>query len=366
MVFHPRNSIRFRQIGVFGIIWLIFGLFYVLIEYGLIGTLDAYPTTGNTYSFKESLIIVSLGSLLMGFIQGAIEVLWMRSYVAHFPLWKKLLFKSIFYTVLVIIFLCVLTLITNAIILERSIFSKEVLDSLLDFISEFVFWTIVLYIGFILDVALFYSEIETHLGKNALANYLGKYHRPKKESRIFMFLDMKSSTTIAESIGHERYFELLKSYYADMTNAVIETYGDIYQYVGDEIVVTWKELEGIKNNNCIECFVKISEAIDKNKAYYLENFGLVPEFKAGFHLGEVTAGEIGIIKKDIIYTGDVLNTTARIQSQCNLYGSIILISEDLLSKLKLNSRFEVDKLEENISLKGKRKIIQLFDIKIKK
>ena len=69
-----------------------------------------------------------------------------------------------------------------------------------------------------------------------------------------MFLDMKSSTTIAESLGHVKYFEMLKEYYSDLSDPIIKYSGEIYQYVGDEIVVSWKLKNGLQNNNCIQCF----------------------------------------------------------------------------------------------------------------
>lgn len=75
-------------------------------------------------------------------------------------------------------------------------------------------------------------------------------------------------------------------------------------------------------------------------------------------------GEIGIIKKDIIYTADALNTAARIQSECNNYGVRALISEDLVVKLNLEINFsfiEIDKLK----LRGKQDAIQLFAINFK-
>lgn len=147
-----------------------------------------------------------------------------------------------------------------------------------------------------------------------------------------------------------------------MTNAILETSGEVYQYVGDEIVVTWKEKKGIQKNNCLHCFIKISKAITKNKDYYIEQFGLVPEFKAGFHIGEVTAGEIGIIKKDIIYTGDILNTTARIQAECNTYNSKSLISKTLFDLLTEEQNYTFIKIDK-LLLEGKKEHIQLYDVK---
>jgi adenylate cyclase len=208
---------------------------------------------------------------------------------------------------------------------------------------------------------LFYSEIEAYLGNEVLSNYFGKYHRPNQEVRIFMFLDMKSSTTIAERIGHEKYFNLLKAYYADMTDAILETSGEIYQYVGDEIVVTWSKKNGVYGNNCVRCLEKISKAVEQKKNTYKEKFGLVPEFKAGYHIGSITTGEIGTIKKDIIFTGDVLNTTARIQGQCNTYSAKALISGDLLEELQKEDPISFTRIGE-LTLRGKTEAIQLFSI----
>ncbi len=361
MQLHPLYKRYFKQILTFGIIWLFFGLTYVMLEYGILGKSTLYPATGNQYSLYNSLITVSTGSFLMGLAQGSIELFWLKKYFINKSFWIKILFKSIFYLFFVLTFLVVITLINNAYLYKASILDPIVKNSLLVFIKKFSFWSVIIYTGIILDIALFYSEIKDYLGNNVLSNYLGKYHKPKQETRIFMFLDMKSSTTIAEKLGHEKYFELLKTYYADMTNAILETSGEVYQYVGDEIVVTWKETPGLYKNNCIHCFRKISEKIDKKRNKYIERFGLVPEFKAGYHVGMVTTGEIGIIKKELIYTGDILNTAARIQAECNTYNSKTLISEKLFNKITEDHGYSFMKIDK-LLLEGKKEYIQLYDV----
>ncbi len=361
----PKNYRHLRQTLTFGIIWLLFGLVYVFLEYGLLGDSPIYPATGNKYDFKNALIYISLGSFLMGLAQGWIEVTWLRKRYQDKSFWNKIFIKGTFYTLLLIIFLSVLTLVMNSISFNRTVFDPVVYNSLIVFIKKFSFWSVILYAALILDIALFYSEITTYLGNEVFFNYsFGKYIKPKQEVRIFMFLDMKSSTTIAEKMGHRKYFDLIKAYYADMTDAILETNGEIYQYVGDEIVVSWTEKKGLFNNNCIVCFHKISEVFEEKKSHYNQHFGLVPGFKAGFHIGEVTTGEIGIIKKDIIYTGDALNTTARIQSECNNYGVRVLISEDLVIKLNPDPIFSFTEIGKLI-LRGKQDAIQLFAINFK-
>lgn len=350
-----------KQIIPFGVIWLIFALIYSFVEGGILGELTYYPSTGNEYNFQSNLIFTSVFCVIVGLVQGAIEVLWMRRMFDNRALWVKLALKSLFYSIFVVLFLSVLSTLNSAFNYHGGDFIEGI-KSLNRFISSFAFWSIVIYISVTLSFALYFSEIGQYLGDGMLHNFLfGKYHTAKQETRIFMFLDMKSSTTIAEKIGHKSYFKLLKAYYGDMTDPILETSGEIYQYVGDEIVVSWPEDVGKYKNNCIECFAKIIAVFNHKKTTYLKQFELVPEFKAGFHLGEVTTGEIGIIKKDIIYTGDVLNTTARIQAECNKYKVKALISEDLVKALKGSSSYSFKHIEE-LLLRGKKETIQLYSI----
>jgi adenylate cyclase len=230
------------------------------------------------------------------------------------------------------------------------------------FFSNFAFWSVEVYIAAVIGVSLFYTEVSENLGQGVLNNFLtGKYHNPIEEERIFMFLDMKSSTTIAESLGHAKYFEMLKEYFSDLTNPIIRYSGEIYQYVGDEIVVSWKLKNGVQNNNCIQCFFAMRTAIKNQMTKYNDKFGLLPEFKAGFHLGKVITGEIGVSKKEIIFTGDVLNTSARIQGLCNDYKVDILISAPLMEKIDLHAQFQVKSLGEN-ELRGRGEKIALFTV----
>jgi adenylate cyclase len=164
---------------------------------------------------------------------------------------------------------------------------------------------------------------------------LGKYFRPKSEERVFMFLDLRSSTEIAEKLEEEQYFRLLRDVIQDVTTPILAAKGEIYQYVGDEIIISWTPSIAQQNANCLKCFFSIRDAIHKKSEYYLRTYGMIPQYKAGLHYGNVIAGEIGVVKRDITYSGDVLNTTSRIQSKCNELGVDILLSKILLDKLHL-------------------------------
>ena len=177
-----------------------------------------------------------------------------------------------------------------------------------------------------------------------------------------MFLDMRSSTTIAEMIGNEQYFNLLRDVFADITGTILKYRGEIYQYVGDEVVISWPVKTGIRDCNCIRCFLDIQDIMEQSAQTYLDRYGHAPVFKAGLHFGSVTAGEVGVIKKDIVYTGDVLNTAARIQGQCNSYGVNLLLSDALFHLIDHKGEYELIPLGE-IELRGKDEKVAVSSLK---
>jgi adenylate cyclase len=353
---HKRNIYKILPFGVF---WWAFGVIYSLLEKGLLGNSDHYPATGNAYEFSGALITTAMGSTVMGLILGTAEILLLSRYFSQRSFGAKIIIKSCLYLISICLFLITLTFITNSSRLGLSIYNPLVVKSALTFFLNFAFWSVVIYMGAIINISLFISEVSDNLGQGVLINFLvGKYHKPREEERIFMFLDMKSSTTIAEKLGHVNFYKLLNAYYADITDAVLQTSGEIYQYVGDEIVVSWQLRKGLQNNNCLRCFFLIKQIFESVSEKYIREFGLIPGFKAGLHYGKVTTGEIGVVKKEIIFTGDVLNTTARIQSTCNAYDIDILVSDDLLAKLKTEDEFTLTEIGE-CELRGKDEKVKL-------
>ena len=190
------------------------------------------------------------------------------------------------------------------------------------------------FIGIIVGATQFMLQVNDKFGPGVLWKLLtGRYYEPRDEERIFMFLDLRSSTAIAERLGHQRFFELLRELFQDVTKPVIESRGEIYQYVGDEVVISWPVERGLEDANCIACFFRIERTIAQKSGAYRDRFGVEPSFKAGVHVGLATVGEIGVVKKDIVYSGDVLNTTSRIQEECNRYGVDLIASSVLLGRI---------------------------------
>ena len=221
---------------------------------------------------------------------------------------------------------------------------------------ELIYW------GIACMSALFILQVSDKFGQGVLISFLlGKYHRPKEDSRIFMFMDLKSSTTYAEKLGHIKYSQFIQDCFFDITGVITKYDAKIYQYVGDEVVLSWNIKEGIKNGQCVKTFFAYDSLIQDKKKYYKDKYGIIPQFKAGIHLGKVTVAEVGEIKKELAYHGDVLNTAARIQEKCNKFKKRLLISDSMKAMLEKQCQFKFSSIGK-VSLKGKVQSLTLFAV----
>ena len=295
-------------------------------------------------------------ALGLGF--GIMEIFILSKYNGHFqkmPILKTIFIKAILYS-------SVIFVISNLLSLVYGLSMGRTMDEFYEnMVSRdqaiLTFYTLVLFI-----LLNFNLQINLLLGDGVLRNFLlGRYRKPTGENRIFMFLDLKSSTTIAEKLGHEKYYAFLNDFFHEITEPVRDTDAEIYQYIGDEVVFTWKTEQGLSNNNCLKIFYQIQEKVNQNLSYYRNKYEAVPQFKAGLHYGEVISAQIGDIKKEIVYNGDVMNTSARIQEQCNKFNRELLISGSLLQKLDIRNHYASEKLD-TIKLRGKELPVDLYSV----
>jgi adenylate cyclase len=224
------------------------------------------------------------------------------------------------------------------------------------------FWSLVFFIFVASIVYSFIKIAAERFGRGVFIKILmGSYKNPKEENRIFMFLDLKDSTTIAEQLGHHKYSQFIQDCFFDLNEVVVNYDAEIYQYVGDEAVLSWPYEKGLTNNNCLGLFFAFQQQRESRKAYYFEKYGVYPEFKAGLHGGTLMVAEVGSVKKELAYHGDVINTSARIQAECNTYNVSLLISENLLKDLHTDALFTSKSLG-NILLKGKQEKVTIHTV----
>ena len=182
----------------------------------------------------------------------------------------------------------------------------------------------------------FALKVNRMIGVDVLRYFVaGVYHQPTAEERVFLFLDLEDSTALAERLGSAGYFELLRRFVDDLTEPVLETEGEIYQYAGDEVVVTWPMVAGVRAANCVRCFFGIRATVERDPTRYTRDFGAVPRFRGGLHGGTVTAGELGDLRQQIVFVGDILNTAARLEQYAKQAGLDLVASQTLLDRIVL-------------------------------
>jgi adenylate cyclase len=157
------------------------------------------------------------------------------------------------------------------------------------------------------------------LGPGVLFAFVaGRYYQPRVEERALLFIDMRTSTAIAERLGELRFLKLLNRFIVDLSVAIVEAGGEIHKYVGDEVIATWRLAPGPNEPGCVRaCFAALDRLTAQGPAYERE-FGLIADFRAGLHCGPVVVGELGYLKKEIALIGDTMNTAARIQEACRV------------------------------------------------
>ena len=350
---------------------LINQVFWITIAWTIVGAFDALNTFAITnsdfvvgvidFNFFGYFWVTTLGAMVAGLVSGSILIFYLRERLRTKSFGVALLVNSMvisalnfFISAIALNFFFKLQFVKGPINSE----AIEVTTALIQ--RTYYFKSLVLWM-FVVVLTIIGLHINEKYGPGVLRKLLmGQYHHPREEERIFMFVDIRSSTTIAEQLGHIRFFNLLNDFFRHITPSVISTSGEIYQYVGDEVVISWSMDKGTQQANCIRCFYEMQEAIQKKSNRYQEKYSLVPEFKAGLHCGVVTTGEIGVIKKDIVFSGDVMNTTSRIQNLCNTYGVNILLSKYLIDKLNLPPHDYNPKRVGIIALKGKKQKVELY------
>ena len=354
-------EIKDKVILVFWItlFWLLIAIYQYTDQYSILVNNNCIDASYEHGSFIKGLVI---SVLLAGLIIGTSLVFFWEKWLRKMAYLRALSYIVIFYISFYVL-ITVLTTISFAkenpnIIIDNSIL-KTIASTVFNINSlpNFLFWL------FICLLTIFFLLIRDKFGPKIFFEFLtGKYFRPKREERIFMFMDLKSSTTIAEKLGEEKYFNFLNDTFKISTPGILSTNGEIYQYVGDEIIVSWKTKKGFMRANCIQCYFEMIKLL-KNKSDYFQNkYGVQPQFKAGLHYGFVIAGEMGIIKREIVYSGDVLNTASRIQSLCNEMNAEIIASKKLIDEVDITILDKKIKSIGEFSLRGKSEKVELVTL----
>ncbi len=254
---------------------------------------------------------------------------------------------------LAIIALC-LFLIPHLLGADAGWFARRIADG--NFAFDLIFSAIAAFLF------ITFLRLRSLVGGRILTNFLsGRYRHPVQEERIFLFLDLIGSTRIAERLGPVQYHAFLRDFIEAIEMRVSDFGGEIYQYVGDEVVATWPVRSKRANGRAISCHFAMRRSIERRRAFFEKKYGEAPAFGTGIHCGNVVAGEIGEQRRQIVFVGDAVNTAARIEAEARANQRPLMVSGVYLNRTALPDRTHAKALGK-IALRGKAAPVELFEV----
>ena len=290
--------------------------------------------SGNGFDATRMLYMLQL-SLLTGLSHAIYDVMILQDEMDKRPVAAALCIRSWFFLASICANLTLCILIWD---IDRSegLINEAALQHVLNEFKQSSTHVLIFELFMLGHLITFIRSVHKKFGTRVFINtLLGKNQDPKEEDLVFMFIDMKHSTEIAEELGHVKYSNFIRDYYRLLSNCCEENHGEIYQIAGDGVFLTWKISDCRKQARPIDCFYDFAECLERTAYKFKKRYGVVPEFKAAAHCGKVISTEVGNFGSEMAYHGDVLNTTSRIQTLCSKLGQDFLISEDLYIRLPL-------------------------------
>jgi len=300
------------------------------------------------------------GILISGSI-GAIEILLLRAgplrRLNALPFLPVALGKCVVYGAIVIV---AVTLVPDALPFGTSAIT-----------STRTARTVAITVAFSLAVTFVFVTVlqaATLLGRRTFRDLVfGRYRRPRAERRFFLFVDVVGSSAIAERLGPLDAHRFLSAVFSAVAEPVAEARGEIYQYVGDEIVVTWTEAEGAHRARPLRCLFAMRlfamrAALDARAQRFRTRFGVEPALRAALHFGEVIAGEVGDQRRAIVFHGDVMNTAARLEQATRDVGLRFIVSQAALEALGRPAGLELTDLGA-LALRGRSEPVPAYGIR---
>lgn len=183
----------------------------------------------------------------------------------------------------------------------------------------------------------------------------------KKELTIF-FSDIRSFTSISETMDPQRLTQFLNRYFTPMSDIVIKHQGMIDKYIGDAVMAFYNAPLDVKEHAACACRSAL-EMIDElevlNKVFRQEG---LPEIAIGIGLNtaEVVVGNMGSAKRfNYTVIGDGVNLASRVEGLNKTYGTHILITE--FTKACIGDEFLTRELER-VKVKGKEEAVMLYEL----
>jgi adenylate cyclase len=191
---------------------------------------------------------------------------------------------------------------------------------------------------------------------------------PGGESRkvTILFSDIRSFTSISESMSANEVVSLLNGYLSAMTDIIFQHKGTIDKFIGDAIMTVFgapieSEDDAVR---AVKTAISMKNKLQEYNSLHT-NLSDPLEIGIGIHSGEVIAGNIGSTKRlDYTVIGDNVNLASRIENLTKFYRCPILISQNTFKEIEneIAKSTIITREVDTVVVKGKTNGIKIYEI----
>lgn len=344
MYFHNAYKLSLTQLISFGVGGMLLGLIYIALEQGFT----------NLFPFINGVAVGLFVGLLIGYFE-----IFLFSPKSHQNSFLKLIsLRVLTYTASIFIVILSVVTINRAIRQNQSFIDALISKESETYITGGRFQMAVAFTFFASVIANFIRLLSFKIGRGILINFfLGAYHKPRLVSRSFLFIQINNASLVLKEFPVEDYHNFLNKLYKEISLAVIHHQGHIYEYVDNQIIVYWDKNKADWSQSLFNCFLEIQNIVKINEDSFYKNYAIRPQLVFSAHDGEVVQAEIGELKTEIVFHGDVLNTTARIMEIATQEKKCFVFTQNMKDHLSKNK--SINSLG-TISLRGKQNSISVY------
>jgi adenylate cyclase len=222
-----------------------------------------------------------------------------------------------------------------------------------------------------------YRVVVEESDKRHLKDMFGKYVNPMVVDKMMdeppvlggidmditvFFSDIRSFTTLSESMSPQELVALLNQYLTSMTDCMMDYTGTLDKYIGDAIMGFWGAPLAQAEHAKLACksALKQLELLKELNEQLPEHQRI--QIGIGLNSGICTVGNMGSLGR-MNYTcmGDNVNLASRLEAINKTYRTELIISEFTYNKIMDDSAFICRELDD-IRVKGKRKPVRIYEL----
>jgi adenylate cyclase len=152
-----------------------------------------------------------------------------------------------------------------------------------------------------------------------------------------LFSDIRSFTSISESMEPRALLDFLNEYFSGMVESVLRHHGVVDKFIGDAIMAVFGAPvpEPEDALHAVQCALEMRDRLTHINRAFKER-GL-PEIRTGIglHYGQVVAGNMGHVERmEYTVIGDAVNVASRLEGMTKELKCDIVLSEDLFLQVK--------------------------------